>query len=51
MNKLTKEQLNYIIRQVYKQMQGYGVMPKQKENESQNDYDKRVNKYYWDYWN
>lgn len=51
MNQLTKGQLNFLIRSIYKQMGGYGQKPIRQKNESDLEYAKRYKKYYEDYWN
>lgn len=40
-NQLTKGQLNFLIRSIYKQMGGYGQKPVRQKNESDLEYAKR----------
>jgi len=51
MNHLTSGQLNFIIRSIQKQMQGYGQRPTKKASETDKEYEKRCKEYYDDYWN
>ncbi|MDR1090990.1 MAG: RHS repeat-associated core domain-containing protein, partial [Prevotella sp.] len=51
MNRITSGQFKFLINAIYKQMQGYGVIPKQKENEAREEYEKRAAEYYHNYWN
>lgn len=51
MNRITPGQLNFLIKSIQKQMQGYGQRPVKKAGESDEDFGKRYKKYYDDYWN
>jgi hypothetical protein len=50
LNKLTQGQFQYIIKNIIKQMQGYGIRSAKRENETNEEYAKRSEKYYNDYW-
>ncbi|NDV79994.1 hypothetical protein D0T57_13625 [Dysgonomonas sp. 511] len=51
MNRITPGQLNFLIKSIYKQMQGYGQRPIRKTGETDEEFGKRYKKYYDDYWN
>jgi RHS repeat-associated protein len=51
LNSLTRGQIQFILKEIYKQMSGYGILPKQRANEKREEYEKRAAEYYHDYWN
>ena len=50
LKKLTRGQIRYIINAIYQQQKGYGKYQQQNEGESDEEYNKRNNRYYHEYW-
>lgn len=50
LNKLTKGQLGFLINSIYKQMSGYGIIPKYVYDTMYEKEVEKINKYYYEYW-